>query len=555
MNTHNLLFKNIWLITLFFNTYMEIKGQENNLESRVPKFNYPTTLKQQLKALEADPLMHRFKSSRAKFNNDLYRPTYHFVSPEGRLNDPNGLSFWNGKWHLFYQAYPPEDPRQHWGHAVSEDLVHWKDLPYAIYPGPERASFSGSAWVEDDRVIVMYHGTEKGNMIAIADDPLLLNWKKLGGKAVIPLESNSKSPQPYTVFDPFIWKKENTYYSLSGSRGPNGPGEKPIRAHYLFKSKNLLDWEYLHEFVVDDRFTKIGDDGACPYFWPIGNRHILLFFSHLSGAQYLLGDYDELNDKFNATSHGKFNFGTSRPSGIHAPSAFPDGKGGVIAIFNINRGKVFNEWDQVMSLPRQLSLVSEDEIRIEPVEALSSLRKEGIKMDHIELPRNKETLLEKVQGNTLEIVAEVDMRKSEMVEINVLRSLDKEEYTKIIFYKNKGDYKGLEYNKGTKKAEYYKRARYSLVSLETTYSSSLSDVNYRVPETAPVLLDPDENLNLRIFIDKSIIEVFVNGKQCIGARVFPSRADSLGISFFSQGNDAELIKLEAYPMKNIYTEP
>ena len=59
---------------------------------------------------------------------------YHYVNPESSLNDPNGLCFWQDRWHLFYQAYPPEDPRQHWGHAVSTDLIHWSDHPYCIYP-------------------------------------------------------------------------------------------------------------------------------------------------------------------------------------------------------------------------------------------------------------------------------------------------------------------------------------------------------------------------------------------------------------------------------------
>jgi beta-fructofuranosidase len=85
--------------------------------------------------------MLRFAASRQRLAADRYRPAYHFVSPESQLNDPNGLCFWQGRWHLFYQGYPPDEfpapadlakRRQHWGHAVSEDLVHWRDLPYAI---------------------------------------------------------------------------------------------------------------------------------------------------------------------------------------------------------------------------------------------------------------------------------------------------------------------------------------------------------------------------------------------------------------------------------------
>ena len=134
----------------------------------------------------------RFIESRKKMAGDPYRPIYHFVSPESTLNDPNGLSFWQGRWHMFYQGYPPEDRRRHWGHAVSDDLIHWRDLPYAIYPNPEHACFSGSALVEKDRVIAMYHGTRVGNMVAVSSDPLLLNWEKVTGQAVIP----GKSPDP-----------------------------------------------------------------------------------------------------------------------------------------------------------------------------------------------------------------------------------------------------------------------------------------------------------------------------------------------------------------------
>ena len=90
-------------------------------------------------------MVRRMAASRKAMEDDPHRPLYHFVSPENTLNDPNGLCFWQGRWHLFYQGYPPEDPRPHWGHAISDDLVHWRDLPYAIYPDPEECCFSGGA--------------------------------------------------------------------------------------------------------------------------------------------------------------------------------------------------------------------------------------------------------------------------------------------------------------------------------------------------------------------------------------------------------------------------
>ncbi len=153
--------------------------------SRVPKFTFASTLEEQEEQLKTNPLILRFKESRAKLAADPHVPLYHFVSPEKGLNDPNGLSYWQGRWHMFYQGYPPEDPRQHWGHAVSDDLIHWRDLPYAIYPNPEDRCYSGSTLVEEDRVIAMYHGTKLGNMVAVSSDPLLLNWEKVTDGAVI----------------------------------------------------------------------------------------------------------------------------------------------------------------------------------------------------------------------------------------------------------------------------------------------------------------------------------------------------------------------------------
>jgi len=88
----------------------------------------------------------------------------------------------------------------------------------------------------------------------------------------------------------------------------------------------------------------------------------------------LLGDYDTERDKFLATSHGKFNFGAWNPRGIHAPSAAPDGEGGVIVIFNMNEAKPTKGWNRIMSLARQLTLLENGTIGIEPAGDIESLR-------------------------------------------------------------------------------------------------------------------------------------------------------------------------------------
>lgn len=524
----------------------EIMDQGPDYTSRVPRFHFGTTLKEQQAELADNPLIARFRESRQRLAADPFRPLYHYVSPESSMNDPNGLCYWQGRWHLFYQAYPPEDPRQHWGHAVSDDLVHWRDLPYAIYPNPEEKCFSGATLVEKDRVIAIYHGIRTGTMVAVSSDPLLLNWEKVTGKAVIPIPKPGDDPLPYNIFDPCIWKQGNAYYALTAGTVPDGPDGKPVRAEFLHRSEDLAHWEYLHPFLENDCYGLVGDDGACPYFWPIGDRHILLHFSHMSGGKYLLGLYDTQHDKFVVTDGGDFNFGAAAPCGVHAPSATPDGKGGVIVIFNMNPGKPTHGWNQIMSLPRRLTLGDDHRLRTAPAGAIESLRCEPRHVGATKLPANREIVLDGIHGNSMELIAEIDPKGAPMVELNVLRAPEREEFTRIAFYPNRG-YRHRDRGRQDK--------RDSLIVLDSSHASILPDVQSRAPETAPVYLEPGVPLRLHVFIDRSVVEVFVNDKQCVAVRVYPGHPESLGVSLRSQGRDAVLTGLDAWRLQSIYASP
>jgi len=519
-----------------------------DLASRVPKFTFATELGQQETQLKENPTMQHFHEARLKDREAPWRPAYHFSSPEAQLNDPNGLCFWQGRWHLFYQARPPEDARWHWAHAVSDDLIHWRDLPYAIYPNPEEQSYSGTILIEKDRAIAMYHGRGLGNMVAVSSDPLLLNWEKVTGNTVIPLVKKgvahhflSSEPLPYRIYDPCIWKKDGVYYSLSGSVDYRGPAGKPVMEEFLFRSKDLAHWEFVHPFVESNAFTHVGDDGACPNFWPIGDRHILLFFSHTSGGQYLLGDYDQQRDKFNATSHGRFNFGPVSPGGVHAPSATPDGKGGVIAIFNMNSATGTRGNDSIMTLPRRLTLLGKDELAQEPAGDIESLRGEHQHIGATPLPANQEIVLPNIRGNTMEIIAEIDSKNAPLVELSVLRSANAEEVTRI----------SLQRDRNVTSRFMPPQRKLSVVTLDNSRSSLLPEAQSRPPESATVAIPEGEPVKLRIFIDRSVVEVSINGRQCLALRVHPSRADSVGVSLRSQGQPAELRSLDAWNMKAI----
>jgi beta-fructofuranosidase len=517
--------------------------------SRVPKFTFADDLPKQEAQLADNPLLRRFRDGRRKQADDPLRPRYHFVAPEGYLNDPNGLCFWRGRWHLFYQDRPPDEPRWHWAHAVSDDLVRWRDLPYALYPDPEEQCYSGATLVEKDRVIAMYHGRGLGNMVAVSRDPLLLNWEKLTGDTVLPLQDGGKNyhflsrePLPYRLYDPCVWKKGDAYYSLSGSVDYTGPGGKPVPAAFLFRSKDLKKWQFLHQFLENDRFSRVGDDAACPYFWPIGDRHILITFSHMSGAQYLLGDYDRTRDTFAVTAGGRFNFGSSIPGGgVSAPSATPDGRGGVIAIFNMLSIETGRPTAGLMTLPQRLTLAEGDRLRVEPAGDIASLRGEHRHLEARKLPANEEVVLPGVAGKSIELALEIDPRKSPLVELNVLRSPGREEATRIALFRDAAV--------TTRFAP--PQHHLAVVTLDGARASLRPDIVARPPESAPVQLTADEPFRLRVFVDRSVVEVFVNGQLCLAQRVAPSRADSTGVSLRAQGSASELHSLDVWQMKGI----
>ena len=208
----------------------------------------------------------------------------------------------------------------------------------------------------------------------------------------------------------------------------------------------------------------------------------------------------------------------------------------------MNPGKPTPGWDQIMTLPRRLTLRGQDELRMEPVAAVEALRGEHVRIESMTLPANEEVVLDGVSGNAMELLAEIDPQGSSVIEMNVLRSSGQEEFTRIAFYKNRGFHVQRDGS----------RRRESLISIDSSRASLAPDATCRAPETAPIYLENDEPLQLRVFLDRSVVEVFVNGKQCVAVRVYPEREDSLGVSLRAQGREAALNSLDAWPMASVY---
>jgi len=565
----------------------QYKSKLESLSQYIEKKEYPEELDEQLEALKNDGLMQLLRDLRQDAAGNRYRPIYHFAAFNW-IGDPNGLCYWQGNYHCFYQGHLPGMRGVCWGHAVSEDLVHWRDLPFAFAADDTDLScYSGQTWVEQDRVIAIYHGKGAGNCIAESSDPLLLNWRKHPNNPVIPngdpdecrpfsfvalscgnpdfptqrLGKTPTSPPkkgyPYRVFDPCIWKEDDGYYSLSGTyRG--SPRERRQTCVHLFFSKDLTNWEYLHPLVEDAVFCTMGDDGACPNFWPVGNgKHVLTLFSHRTGSRYYVGEYDKKTHKFHIDYHRRFSHNGLIGNGIGTPSTSVDHKNRNITIFNYHEmfkdgNPLLSLGSGVFSLPimlkakdrfpvndspyKELEALRFNPLTIDPVPEVESLRFNGKKVENLEIQANEEIVLEGIGSKSVELKARIHIRDAREAGFYVLRSPGGEEKTKIsvmnVFHGKFPD---------------------SLL-IDTTQSSLRTDVGSRPPENAPLALREDRIVELRIFIDRSMIEVFADSEQFAAVRVCPEREDSRDVSIFAKGDRITLLSLECWQMKAISPE-
>ncbi|MDG2450313.1 MAG: glycoside hydrolase family 32 protein [Saprospiraceae bacterium] len=248
--------------------------------------------------------------STSKYYSEKHRPQFHFSPEENWMNDPNGMVYYEGEYHLFYQHYPDSSVwgPMHWGHAVSADLVHWEHLPIALYPDELGYIFSGSAVIDwkntsgfGDGVtppmiaIFTYHNSEREK--AGADDYQTQGiaystdkgrtWTKYKGNPVIP------NPGVRDFRDPKVfWHLESEKWVMTVAA---------LDRVQFYGSENLKDWVFLSEFGAD-----IGShDGVweCPDLFPIidekgDTKWVLLLNMNPgnpnggSGLQYFIGGFD-----------------------------------------------------------------------------------------------------------------------------------------------------------------------------------------------------------------------------------------------------------------------
>ena len=474
--------------------------------------------------------------TRQRLAVDPHRPLYHYLPPANRLSDPNGLIYWKGRWHLFYQSNPygMVNANMQWSHAVSEDLVHWTDLPVAFAPTQGGADgggcYSGPIVLVDGVPTAVYFGNDRGMCIAQAhpEDELLIHWHKYKGNPIIPVPPPDT---PWKPFDPCVFRDGDEWVMLCGGRVDTGD------TAYTMVSKDFLHWKFLHNFYESNRkWTREIDDCAVPDFFPLGHRYALVFSSHAGQTQYYLGSYSSQEKKFFPEDHGRF----SRPrplSMVHGDPQAPMtvlGPDGRRILFNwVSEGRSLdaqkaNGWGGIIWLPRVMSLDDNGKLLIEPVEELKALRGKHQKLAPRRIKPGADVLLN-LSGTTIEIEAEIDPAKSAECGFRVRCSPDQEEMTTIVYRSPKQE-----------------------LALDVSKSSLDSDVVDRFGQSAPLTLAAGELLRLRIYLDQSVVEVFANGRQCLTKRIYPSRDDSRQIRFFATASPVELRSLDAWEMKPIW---
>jgi len=480
--------------------------------------------------------------NRAIQKEEYLRPKYHFYTATGKMNDPNGLCFWNGNWHMFYQN--DRGKGWWWGHAVSKDLLHWTDLPLAVWAEKEKECWSGMVLVEEDRAIAVYYGLNTGIMIATSSDPYLINWTKVNdGNPVIPMPERGSD---YMIFDPCIWRKKDTYCLASGRFFINEHSGTRERQIFVFESDKLTDWQYKGRFIENDLFSRSDDDASCPYFLPCGSKHVLISFSHHSGPVAMIGEYNANTDKFVLTGGRHFTSTSSFSGGLLAPSAFPEKDGSLKLIHNITHLNDTPDEYQIMSLPRKVTITGKDnnDVATDVADELLCLREEYpiISKENVLLEANKEYFPAETLGDVVELEAEFEAKNVPLIEIKVMLSDDASEYSTVRVYRQRGN----TYLPAFAPGFGYRKAHETVISLDTSYSSKSGLV--RAPEEQTFYLAPDEKLNVRIFLDRSVIEVFVNGKVALAARVAPSSRKNESASITSRGESLLMTSFKAYKL-------
>ncbi len=446
----------------------------------------------------------------------MWKNKFHIEAEKGLVNDPNGLIFWKGEYHVFYQLNPKscEHTFKNWAHIKSKDLINWEKLPISLAPTDwfdKDGCYSGSAIEKDGKLYLMYTGNVKNNgvresyqCLAVSEDGI--SFKKLG-----PVIHNNDIPKGYTRHfrDPKLLRKNGKFYVVLGAQRENLTG-----TILLYSSKDLFTWKFEQEIIKGE----FGYMCECPDYYEVNKQGVLIFSPQGLTANGILYNnrYQSGYILRNIKETEKNNFiELDRGFEFYAPQSFI-GKGGERIMFGwmgmpeeLEHPSVEEGWIHSLTLPRIIE-IENNKLYQRPHTNLQKLRKNKITIENLEV--NGKVNLEKfnIKGITYEIILKLEELNSDLI-LNIRAGENNKTVLKYE-YKNK-----LFILDREKSGRGYKGIRKCVL---------------------------DTLKEIRIFSDTSSIEVYLNnGEEVFTANIYPEK-DAENIIL--EGNNIKVEKIEFY---------
>ena len=459
------------------------------------------------------------------------RSAFHLSPRVGWMNDPNGFSYYNGEYHLFYQYYPykPVWGLMHWGHAVSKDLLHWEYLPAAIAPDTMQdkdGCFSGSAAaLPDGRQLLMYTGVAKemqpdGSIKEVQTQCLAVgdgkDYEKYKKNPVLTHKDLPEDGDKYNFRDPKLWQEEDgSYRCVVGNCTVDGDGRI-----LLFQSKDGFSWEFC--LVLAENKGRFGQMWECPDFFSLDKKQVLitspqymipkgLEYHNGNGTLCLIGTFDKETNCFTEEYNQAIDYGID----FYAPQTLLalDGRRIMIGWMqnwdtcNLHREEQ-QPWFGQMSLPRELS-IKEGRLIQQPIRELETMRTEQIVYNDVF-----------VQG-----VVRLDGVKGRKIDMELnIRPCNQEEIFKkfaVRFAQDDIYHTAVSF-----------RPHESIVKVDRKFSGSRRAI---IHQRRCLVNTEDGKLKLRIILDRFSAEVFINDGEQVMTITFYTDQSADGISFYADG--------------------
>ena len=464
----------------------------------------------------------------------LERPNFHFTPPANWINDPNGLVYYQGEYHLFYQYHPYSKSwgPMHWGHAVSSDLINWEHLPVALEPDELGMIFSGSAVVDANDTTGFFDGVS--GLVAIYTNCLLdendnelqrqsIAYSKDKGRTWTKYEGNPVIPNPgiKDFRDPKVFWHQNL-----------GKWIMVLAAKdkvFIYSSTDLIDWEYRSKFTSQNIEQGIWE---CPELFSLekeGEKHWVLKIDIVtsereSNTYYFIGDFNGIefkeykNDQPQKIDYGR-DFYAAQSWNNH-----PQNKKVWIAWMNdwtYAKKVPFGEWRNAMTCPRQLSLIKNEK----GFDLAQSLTDDYI--EHRECLLSDNNLI--IDANSQQEYSLEDFSEVELV-VSTINSF------KIKLGNNLSEWLKVAYDK-LDNSLIVDRSQSGICDFEKSFSN----------KNKVFLADSLDKIKLNIIKDKYSIELFINqGKKVMTSLIFP-REEYSQVTISAQ-NEIKLDILKFYSL-------